>query len=176
MSKGVKALVNLMVDKLQLPKHNGVVATFLKKEDHGREFLGLHWADKNASIKAKRRLRQCVSLQFPCALMIKLWGMWENNECHLCRRLYPEGISHAECLTFYVSCVRIAGCGQGLSLCLVAVSPTSTRSLWRYNILWGQGPHGTALLQQCLQGFKLHMGSEQGRPAIFQLDRSGEGG
>jgi len=33
MSKGVKARVNLMVAKRELPKHNGAVATFLKKED-----------------------------------------------------------------------------------------------------------------------------------------------
>jgi len=45
MSKGVKARVNLMVAKLELPKHGGKTATFLKKEDHGREILGLHWAD-----------------------------------------------------------------------------------------------------------------------------------
>ena len=65
MNKGVKARVNLMVAKRELLKLNGAVATFLKKEDHGREFLGLHWADNNASIKAKRRLLQCVSPQFP---------------------------------------------------------------------------------------------------------------
>ena len=98
MSKGLKARVNLMVAKLELPKHNGTVAIFLKKKNHGREILGLHWADKNASMKAKRRLLQCVSLQFPCATTFKVWGMWENDECRLCRRLHPEGAVHAECL------------------------------------------------------------------------------
>ena len=73
MSKSVKARVNLMVAKLELPKHNGKVATFLKMKDHGREILGLHWADKNAPIKAKRRLLQSISLQFPCAATFKLW-------------------------------------------------------------------------------------------------------
>ena len=98
MSKGVKARVNLMVAKRELPKHNGAVATILKKEDHGREFLGLHWADTNAPIKAKRRLLQSISLQFPCAATFKLWGMWENDECHLCKRMHPESTAHAECL------------------------------------------------------------------------------
>ena len=99
MSKSVKARVNLMVAKRELPKHNGAVAAFLKKEDHGREFLGLHWADKNAPIKAKRRLLQCISLQFPCAATFKPWGMRENDECRLCKRLHPERTAHAECLT-----------------------------------------------------------------------------
>ena len=54
LSKGVKARVNLMVAKLELPKHSGKTATFLKNEGPGREILGLHWADKDASIKAKR--------------------------------------------------------------------------------------------------------------------------
>ena len=97
MSKGVKARVNLMVAKLKLPKHGGKTATFLKKKDHGREILGLHWADKDASMKAKRQLLQCVSLQFPCATTFKLWGMWDNDECRLCRRLHSEGAVHAEC-------------------------------------------------------------------------------
>jgi len=61
MSKRVNARVNLMVAKLELPKHTGTTATFPKKEDHGREILGLHWADKNASMKVNRRLLQSVS-------------------------------------------------------------------------------------------------------------------
>ena len=96
MSKGVKACANLMVAKLELSKHNGATATFLKQDGHGREILGLQWADKDASMKAKRRLFQCVSLQFPRAATFKMWGMWENDECRLCRRLHPEGALHAE--------------------------------------------------------------------------------
>ena len=98
MSKSVKARVNLMVAKRELPKHNGRIATFLKMKDHGREILGLHWADKNAPIKAKRRLLQSISLQFPCAATFKLWGMQDNDECRLCKRLHPERIAFQECL------------------------------------------------------------------------------
>ena len=79
MGKGVKARVNLMVAKLEFPKHNGTIATFLKKEGHGREILGLHWADKNASMKVKRRLLQCASLQFPCAMTFKSVGHVGNR-------------------------------------------------------------------------------------------------
>ena len=53
MSKSVKARVNLMVAKRELPKHNGRVATFLKLKDHGREILGQHWSDRNVPFKAK---------------------------------------------------------------------------------------------------------------------------
>ena len=66
MSKGVKAKANLMIAKLEPRKHYGATATFLKQEGHGREILGLHGADKDAVIKAKRRLPQCVSLQSMC--------------------------------------------------------------------------------------------------------------
>ena len=98
MSKSVKARVNLMAAKLELPKHNGRVATFLKMQDHGREILGMHWTDKNAPIKAKRRLLQSISMQFPCAATFKLWGMQDNDECRLCKRLHPERIAFSECL------------------------------------------------------------------------------
>ena len=67
MSKGVKARVSLIVAKLELPKHGGKTATFLKKENHGREILGLYWTDKRALMWAKRRLLQCISFQSPCA-------------------------------------------------------------------------------------------------------------
>ena len=60
MNEGVKARGNLMVDKLELPKHDGKSATFLKKRNNGREILDNHWADKEASMWAKRRLLQCV--------------------------------------------------------------------------------------------------------------------
>jgi len=66
MSKGVKAKANLMIAKLEPRKHYGATATFLKQEGHGREILDLHGADKDAVIKAKRRLPQCVSLQSMC--------------------------------------------------------------------------------------------------------------
>ena len=52
---------------------------------------------------AKRRLLQCVSYQFQCAKTFKLWDMWENDDCHLCRRLKIEGtvdtesLGHAQC-------------------------------------------------------------------------------
>ena len=82
MSKVVKARVNLLA-KLELPKHDGKTATFLKKENHGREILGKHWVDKEASMWAKHRLLQCASYQFPCAKTLQLWGMWENDDCRL---------------------------------------------------------------------------------------------
>ena len=87
----MKARVNLMFSELELPKHDGKTATFLKKENHGREILGKHWVDKEASMWPKRRLIQCISSQFPCAKTFKLWVMWENDDCQLCRRLQPEG-------------------------------------------------------------------------------------
>ena len=96
MSKGVKARANLMIAKLELHKHNGATATFLKLEGQDRELLGLHWADKDAGMKAKRRLLQCVSLLFPCAATFKRWGMRDSDECRLCKKLYPDRAAHAE--------------------------------------------------------------------------------
>ena len=87
MSKGLKTRVNLIVAKMELLKHDGKTTTFLKKKTHREEILGKHWIDKEASMWAKRRLLQCVSYQFSCAKTFKIWGMWENHNCRLCRSL-----------------------------------------------------------------------------------------
>ena len=64
MSKGAKARANIMIAKLELRKHNGATATFLKQEGQGRESLGLHWVDKDAVMKAKRRLYSVSASNF----------------------------------------------------------------------------------------------------------------
>ena len=53
MNNVVKAKMNLMVAKLQVPINTNFTTTFLKDEDNSRETLGKYWRDKEISIKAK---------------------------------------------------------------------------------------------------------------------------
>jgi len=55
-------------------------------------------------MKAKRRLLQRVSLQFPCAATFKRWGMRDSDECHLCKKLYLDCVAHAENLGHIQCC------------------------------------------------------------------------
>jgi len=71
---------------------------FLKREDNCRSVLGDHWKDKRVSLRAKRRLLQRISFQFPCAAIFKKWGWQESEECILCKALYLKQPAFAESL------------------------------------------------------------------------------
>jgi hypothetical protein len=84
--------------RLQIPRHDNLTAKFLKREGNCRAGLGDRWKDKRVSFKAKRRLLQSISFQFPCAANFKKWGWQEEDECRLCKALYPEKPAFSECL------------------------------------------------------------------------------
>jgi len=98
MSKVVKTRAHLMSARLQLHEHGNLTAKFLKREGNCRSVLGHHWKDKRVTFRAKRRLLQSISFQFPCAANFKKWGWQESEECRLCKALHPNQPAFAECL------------------------------------------------------------------------------
>ena len=98
MSKVVRTRARLITVRLQIHEHDNLTAEFLKREGNSRLVLGDHWNDKRASIRAKRRLLQSISFEFPCAANFKKLGWQESDECRLCKSLYPEQPAFSECL------------------------------------------------------------------------------
>ena len=70
----VKKRINLQVSQQQLKIHTGSTA-FLMREDSSRDLLGKFHKDRSVWIRARRRVLQCLSYQFPCALQLKQWGI-----------------------------------------------------------------------------------------------------
>ena len=87
--KTLRTRVHLKVSELQLPLYKNHTSEFLR-EDNSKDLLGKHWQDKIIADRSKRRLLQSISHQFPCAKLLKLWGLRDNDECRLCKRLHPE--------------------------------------------------------------------------------------
>jgi len=98
MSKAAKTRAHFMAARLQLHEHDNLTAKFLKREGNCRSVLGDHWKDKRVTFRAKRRLLQIISFQFPCAANFKKWGWQESEERRLCKALYPKQSAFAECL------------------------------------------------------------------------------
>jgi len=98
MSKVIKTRAHLIAARLQLCEHNNLTAKFLKREGNCRSVLGDHWKDKRVTFRAKRRLLQSISFQFPCAANFKKWGWQESEECRLCKTLYPNQPVFSECV------------------------------------------------------------------------------
>jgi len=73
----------------RLPLHKNCTE-YLNREVNGRDLLGKHWQDKTVLDRCKRRLLQSIGHQFPCAKILRLWGLRESDECRLCKRLHPE--------------------------------------------------------------------------------------
>jgi len=90
MNKTLWTKVHLKVSELQLPLHKNYTSEFFNQEDNSRHLLWKHWQDKTVSDRSKRRLLQSISHQCPCAQLLELWGLRDNNECRLCKRLHPE--------------------------------------------------------------------------------------
>jgi len=86
----LRARVNLKAVESQLPFHNNFASEFLNQEDNSRDLLRKHWQDNTVPNRSKRRLLQSIGYQFPCAKLLKLWGIRENDDCRLCKRLHPD--------------------------------------------------------------------------------------
>jgi len=71
MNPTVKKRIDLQVLQQQLKIHTGSTANFLTREDNSRDLLGKFHKDRNAWIRARRSVLQCLSYQFPCALQLK---------------------------------------------------------------------------------------------------------
>ena len=90
MNKTLPARVHLKVADLQLPIHKNFTSESLNRKNNSRDLLGKFWQDKIFSDRSKGRLLQSIGYQFPCAKLLKLWGIRENDECRLCKRLHPD--------------------------------------------------------------------------------------
>jgi len=90
MNKTLRTRVHLKVSELQLLLHKNYTSEFLKREDNSRDLLGKHWLDRTVPDRSKMRLLQSIGHQFPCAKLLKLWGLRDSDECRLCSRLHPE--------------------------------------------------------------------------------------
>jgi len=90
MNKTLRTRVHLKVSELQLPLHKNYTSEFLNRKDNSRNLLGKHWQDKTVPERSKKGLLQSISHQFPCAKLLKRWGLGDSDECRLCKRLHPE--------------------------------------------------------------------------------------
>ena len=111
MNKTLWARVHTKVAELQLPVRKNFTSEFVNQEDNSRDLLENHWQleiihdlpigflinniiylwqDKIVSHRSKRRLLQSVGYQFPCAELLKLWRLRENEECRLCKQLHTD--------------------------------------------------------------------------------------
>jgi len=86
----VKKRIDLQVSQQQLKIHSGSTANFLTREDSSRDLLGKFNQDTSVWIRARRRVLQCLSYQFPRALQLKQWGVLNEVKCRLCEKYYKE--------------------------------------------------------------------------------------
>jgi len=87
---------------LQLPLDKNYTSEFLNREDNSRDLLEKHWQDNTVPDRSKRRLLQSIGHQFPCAVVLKLWGLQDSDKCRLCKHLHqevtpwPESLGHIQ--------------------------------------------------------------------------------
>jgi len=75
MNPTVKKRIDFQVSRQQLKNDTGSTANFLTREDNSRDLLGKFHKDRSVWIRARLRVLQCLSYQFPCALQLKQWGI-----------------------------------------------------------------------------------------------------
>jgi len=90
MNQTVNKGIDLQVARKQLKTQTGSTANFLIRDDNSRDLLGKFHKDKGVCIRARRRILQCISYQFPCALQLKMWGILIEVKCRLCEKYYKE--------------------------------------------------------------------------------------
>jgi len=91
MNPTVKKRIDLQVARQELKTQTGLIADFLIWEDNSRDLLGKFHKDKSVWIRARRRVLQCISNQFPCALLqLKKLGILKEVKCRLGDKHYKE--------------------------------------------------------------------------------------
>jgi len=119
MNPTVKKRIDFQVSQQQLKIHKGSTANFLTREDSSRDLLGKFHKDRSVWIQARRRVLQCLSYQFPCALQLKQWGILNDVKCRLCAKYYQEknirdppdtveSVGHIQCYCPVLQLPRIA--------------------------------------------------------------------
>ena len=118
MNPTVKMRIDFQVSRQQLKIHTGSRANFLTREDNSKDLLGKFHKDRRVWIRARRRVLQCLSYQFPCALQLKRWGILNEVKCRLCEKYYKENnrdppdsvesVGHIQCYCPVLQLPRIA--------------------------------------------------------------------
>jgi len=117
MNPTIKKKINLQVSEQQLKIHTGSTANFLTRVDSSRDLLGKFHKDRSVWIRARRRVLQCLSYQFPCALQLKQWVILNEVKCRLCKKYYKarnsseppdtvESVGHIQCYCHLVARVQ----------------------------------------------------------------------
>jgi len=86
----VKKRIDFQVARQQLKTPTWSTANFLIREDNSRDLLGKFHQDRSVWIRARRRVLQCLSYQFHCALQLKKWGIHKDVKWRLCEKYYKE--------------------------------------------------------------------------------------
>jgi len=119
MNPTVKKRIDLQASLQQLKIHKGSTANFSTREDNSRDLLGKFHKDRSVWIRDRRRVLQCLSYQFPCALQLKQWGILKDVKCSLCEKYYKErnipeppdsveSVGHIQCYCPALQLPRIA--------------------------------------------------------------------
>jgi len=119
MNPTVKKRIDFQVSRQQLKIHTGSTANFLTREDNSRDLLGKFHKDVSVWIRARRRVLQCLSYQFPYALQLKQWGIPNEVKCRLCEKYCKEknirepldsveSVGHIQCYCPVLQLPRIA--------------------------------------------------------------------
>jgi len=90
MNPTVKKRIDSQVSRQQLRTQTGSTAKNLTRKDNSRDLLCKFHKDRSVWIRARRRVLQCLSYQFPCALQLKQWGILNDVKCRLCEKYYME--------------------------------------------------------------------------------------
>ena len=118
MNPTVTKRIDLQVSQQQLKIHTGSTANFLTREDSSRDLLG-KFHNRSVWIRARQRVIQCLSYQFPCALQLKQWGILNDVKCSLCEKYHKakntrdpldtvESVGHIQCYCPVLQLPRIA--------------------------------------------------------------------
>jgi len=86
MNPMVKKIIEFQVSQQQLKIRSGSTAKFLTREDSSRDLQGKFHKDRSVWIRVRRRVLQCPSYQFLCALQLKQWGILNEVKCRLCQK------------------------------------------------------------------------------------------
>jgi len=119
MNPTVSKIIDLQVSQQQLKIHTGSTANFLTREGSSSDLLGKFHKYRSVWIRARRRVLQCLSYQFPCALQFKQWGILNDVKCRLCEKYNQEknirdppdtveSVGHKQCYCPVLQLPRIA--------------------------------------------------------------------
>ena len=119
MNPTVEKRIDLQVARQQLKTKTESTANFLIREDNSRDLFGKFHKDRSVWIRARRRVLQCLSYQFSCALQLEKWGVLKDVKCRLCEKYYEEkkirdppdsieSVGHIQCYCPVLQLPRIA--------------------------------------------------------------------